>query len=268
MNRKQRRAALKQGPRPAASRTGSAGDPASQLFARSRAATAATQARRRRARLQAPAAAQARPRQGQQQSRPRVAGARQAQRSLRVFCAGADADAAIVRAVQRRLPNARRGIAADRRSHAAGARGLAEPADGGSTAWRRRSCRDLRRTPCCSACCSRFRPATPGSNSSSRRCAPRCSPTPATPSDDDALAFCCALAKQCFINEYVFATTPDEDAQVERLQSRARRRPTHPARRSRRLRSRRLRCIGRCHSLPDAAGAARSSTGRRPSMRW
>lgn len=31
------------------------------------------------------------------------------------------------------------------------------------------------------------------------------------------LAFCCALAKQCFINEYVFATTPDEDAQVERL---------------------------------------------------
>ncbi len=33
------------------------------------------------------------------------------------------------------------------------------------------------------------------------------------------LAFCCALAKQCFINEYVFATTPDEDAQVERLKA-------------------------------------------------
>jgi SAM-dependent methyltransferase len=31
------------------------------------------------------------------------------------------------------------------------------------------------------------------------------------------LAFACALAKQCFINEYVFATTPDEDAQVHRL---------------------------------------------------
>ena len=34
--------------------------------------------------------------------------------------------------------------------------------------------------------------------------------------EDRVLAFCCALAKQCFINEYVFATTPDEDAQVER----------------------------------------------------
>ena len=37
--------------------------------------------------------------------------------------------------------------------------------------------------------------------------------------DDDVLAFCCALAKQCFINEYVFATTPDEDAQVDRLKT-------------------------------------------------
>src|SRR5450759_11060 len=33
------------------------------------------------------------------------------------------------------------------------------------------------------------------------------------------LAFCCALAKQCFINEYVFTTTPDEDAQVDRLKA-------------------------------------------------
>ncbi len=33
----------------------------------------------------------------------------------------------------------------------------------------------------------------------------------------DALAFHCALARQCFINEYVFATTPDEEAQVELL---------------------------------------------------
>jgi len=31
------------------------------------------------------------------------------------------------------------------------------------------------------------------------------------------LAFCCALAKQCFINEYVFATTPYEDTKVEQL---------------------------------------------------
>ena len=35
--------------------------------------------------------------------------------------------------------------------------------------------------------------------------------------DDSALTFCSALAMQCFINEYVFATTPDEDAAVERL---------------------------------------------------
>lgn len=34
--------------------------------------------------------------------------------------------------------------------------------------------------------------------------------------DDGVLTFGCALAKQCFINEYVFATMPDEDAQVDR----------------------------------------------------
>ena len=39
------------------------------------------------------------------------------------------------------------------------------------------------------------------------------------PVAEAALVFCCALAKQCFINEYVFATTPDEDAQVERLKA-------------------------------------------------
>jgi SAM-dependent methyltransferase len=34
----------------------------------------------------------------------------------------------------------------------------------------------------------------------------------------DQLAFCCALARQCFINEYVLAQSPDEAARVERLQ--------------------------------------------------
>jgi SAM-dependent methyltransferase len=33
------------------------------------------------------------------------------------------------------------------------------------------------------------------------------------------LAFCCAMAEHCFINEYIFATTPDEDAKVERLKA-------------------------------------------------
>jgi tetratricopeptide (TPR) repeat protein len=33
------------------------------------------------------------------------------------------------------------------------------------------------------------------------------------------LAFSCALATQCFINEYVFATTADEDSKVERLKT-------------------------------------------------
>ncbi len=36
---------------------------------------------------------------------------------------------------------------------------------------------------------------------------------------DSVLTLGCALAKQCFINEYVFATTPDEDAQIERLKA-------------------------------------------------
>src|SRR5262245_61477462 len=35
--------------------------------------------------------------------------------------------------------------------------------------------------------------------------------------EDNVLGFCCALAKQCFINEYVFATTPEEAEQAERL---------------------------------------------------
>jgi len=38
-----------------------------------------------------------------------------------------------------------------------------------------------------------------------------------TPLGQAELAFVCALAKQCFINEYVFATTPEEEAKVERL---------------------------------------------------
>jgi len=37
--------------------------------------------------------------------------------------------------------------------------------------------------------------------------------------DNSVLAFCCAMAKQCFINEYVFAATVDEDAQVDRLKA-------------------------------------------------
>jgi SAM-dependent methyltransferase/tetratricopeptide (TPR) repeat protein len=42
----------------------------------------------------------------------------------------------------------------------------------------------------------------------------------AQPDDaDDVLAFRCALAKQCFINEYVFSTTPDEDARVSQLKA-------------------------------------------------
>jgi SAM-dependent methyltransferase len=34
---------------------------------------------------------------------------------------------------------------------------------------------------------------------------------------ETTLVFACALARQCFINEYVFATTTDEDAQAARL---------------------------------------------------
>ncbi len=36
---------------------------------------------------------------------------------------------------------------------------------------------------------------------------------------DNDLAFACALAKQCFINEYVFATTPEEDTLLSGLVS-------------------------------------------------
>jgi len=37
--------------------------------------------------------------------------------------------------------------------------------------------------------------------------------------DDAALAFHCALARQCFLNEYVFAVTPEEEQQVEQLRA-------------------------------------------------
>ena len=39
------------------------------------------------------------------------------------------------------------------------------------------------------------------------------------PAAELTLQFCCALAKQCFINEYVFATTAEEDAKVGRLRT-------------------------------------------------
>ena len=38
--------------------------------------------------------------------------------------------------------------------------------------------------------------------------------------DDQSLAFCCALARQCFINEYVFACPPNEADEVRRLEER------------------------------------------------
>jgi SAM-dependent methyltransferase len=37
--------------------------------------------------------------------------------------------------------------------------------------------------------------------------------------DDDQLAFCAALARQCFINEYVFAVSSDEDKQLAPLKA-------------------------------------------------
>ncbi len=61
-------------------------------------------------------------------------------------------------------------------------------------------------------------PAKSSSSLFSRHCAPPFSPAP-TARDDRVLAFYCALAKQCFINEYVFATTPEEDAQLDRLKA-------------------------------------------------
>ena len=39
------------------------------------------------------------------------------------------------------------------------------------------------------------------------------------PNDDDILAFGAALAKQCFINEFVFSVAPDEVAQIEKLKA-------------------------------------------------
>jgi tetratricopeptide (TPR) repeat protein/SAM-dependent methyltransferase len=43
---------------------------------------------------------------------------------------------------------------------------------------------------------------------------------PATPTEDGLLRFCCALARQCFINEYVFDATPEELKRVAQLHDR------------------------------------------------
>ena len=43
---------------------------------------------------------------------------------------------------------------------------------------------------------------------------------PATPTEDGLLRFCCALARQCFINEYVFDMTREELEQLERMRER------------------------------------------------
>lgn len=43
--------------------------------------------------------------------------------------------------------------------------------------------------------------------------------TTGEPINDATLRFLCALTRQCFINEYVFATTPDEEARVAALQA-------------------------------------------------
>jgi SAM-dependent methyltransferase len=47
--------------------------------------------------------------------------------------------------------------------------------------------------------------------------------------DGDTIAFCSALAQQCFINEYVFAISPDEAAQVEQLKTKAVSQQVEPA---------------------------------------
>jgi tetratricopeptide (TPR) repeat protein len=38
--------------------------------------------------------------------------------------------------------------------------------------------------------------------------------------EESVLGFCCALARQCFINEYVFAAMPEEEKQAEQLKGR------------------------------------------------
>ena len=80
------------------------------------------------------------------------------------------------------------------------------------------------------------------------------------------LAFSCALATQCFVNEFIFTTTPDEDAKVERLKA-ALRDALSPALRSRRSRSRRSRCISRSIRCPTRRPCS-IGPGRRASTRW
>jgi SAM-dependent methyltransferase len=38
--------------------------------------------------------------------------------------------------------------------------------------------------------------------------------------DDTTLTLACAVAQQCFVNEYIFATTPGEESQIEQIKSR------------------------------------------------
>ena len=79
------------------------------------------------------------------------------------------------------------------------------------------------------------------------------------PADEDTVAFACALARQCFINEYAFDCTDAELAQVERLRDGAGERYRAPAaRRACGLRS-------RCTRLPMRERACSTAPGPTPS---
>ena len=71
---------------------------------------------------------------------------------------------------------------------------------------------------------------------------------------DSVFALCCALAEQCFINEHVFATTPDEEAQVEQLVSQIETAITAPSRAIGPIKIAALAMYRPLHVLPFAAG--------------
>ena len=172
MNRKQRRAAVKQSPPGAANRAGDADRP--HCSPKPNACNSRTNSTTPRASTSACCCSSPTTPRPATISAVVLLAQGKLQRSLGAFRAALALMPQLFEQLQRRLPDARRGLAADRRGHAARGRGLAEPTDAdqllGSAGLRRD-----RRRPLLLCMLQSVPPATSGSSSFSRRCAPRCS---------------------------------------------------------------------------------------------
>ena len=259
MNRKQRRATLKHGPPDRAPQSPFVGESNQPSVSRSAGARTAPRKLDDAARtLQARVVAQSRSRRGLQQSRARVSGAGQDEGRFGFLRARARADAATLRAICRNLCNAPSLLPPLGEALRRQVGGLAETrSTRGRTARRCRTCRNRGRSAAALSSAidagSRCRVRAPA-DCAARFPADRTAGS-RSPTADHRLRPA-RSRRQCFINEYVFATTPEEDVQVDDLERDAS--ALASALQSIRCSLPRSRCMCRCTHLPMRISAART----------